>query len=927
MGFERHTGTLPYASELLGVYQPLLGWKSRILETRYTRFRASMYDAMAARALVSANATSPDVRPFDFQRTSEPHVASTVDSALARMLRTELGAEPPSDWRAVINAQSLGGRLQRVRELVSNPDALDQAGDVGAYVRRFSEAYGRTESEPMLEDLLAKESKIAGYLEFLANTTPAMLDTLFFRTPRTSLATMARSADPCLSFGAKDYEAILSPIGVIHLYRQYFFELDSFLGPPVGHVWLSPGGTVELVEVSTRRTVVERTAEQSLETTTKSESTTTVQDDIADAVKQENSDNVKFGFSSSGSVSLGVFSGSASSELSIESTKTRSRETVHKQMRQQSEKLSSEIKRNFKTTFRTSTEETDTSSKRYVMQNASDQLVNYELRRKMRKVGVQVQDIGVALCWQTFVDDPARDVGVAKLVHIGEPPELSDLVQPDAPPMPTAQAQEVGISIPFVGLDTSDTDIAYTDGVETEVGIFDSTEHILADFERKATFQTPGYTLADVELHPKGVAAKLSVRNLRSTTGSSAGSFTIHLDYVDWNGANQIPVDMILRWEPSDAVRASVTAQYEARMAEYNNEKARRYKEAYYEAARERIRVASGIIRRPHDDLRQEERTVIFRSLVSQLMKGGTHRSKHVASELLRSIFDIDKMLYFVAPEWWTPRLHRSAQTLGEGPSDDGESDRRTLTAATLRRHRTFGELLARAGVTGTSVDDGGRGTSITGEHLVDWGGAKELNRDNYYITEESEPARLGASLGWLLQLDGDDLRNAFLNSPWVKAVIPIRVGKESAALKWLEQAHVEGVQGLDAEYVAGEDDPDELRSTPENTVTIRDAIERLIGTIEDYDRNARSPIEANPADPEDPRNHYAGSLPTEAVYEHGFYPLQGGVRFDADATSQPVFSQWMEVLPTDQVAALQVEYDPVTLQARPPGAPPPEPE
>ena len=58
----------------------------------------------------------------------------------------------------------------------------------------------------------------------------------------------------------------LCPISVVHLFRQYFFELDSFLGTPVGHVWLSPGSTVELIEVQTRRTLVERTIEQTLET-------------------------------------------------------------------------------------------------------------------------------------------------------------------------------------------------------------------------------------------------------------------------------------------------------------------------------------------------------------------------------------------------------------------------------------------------------------------------------------------------------------------------------------------------------------------------------------------------------------------------------------------------------------------------------------
>src|SRR5581483_10540979 len=64
--------------------------------------------------------------------------------------------------------------------------------------------------------------------------------------------------------------------------------------------------------------------------------------------------------------------------------------------------------------------------------------------------------------------------------------------------------------------------------------------------------------------------------------------------------------------------------------------------------------------------------------------------------------------------------------------------------------------------------------------------------------------AKLGSSLGWLLQLDGDNLRNAFLNAPWVKAVIPIRPGKELAALNWLMHAHVEGTDGIDARYQAG---------------------------------------------------------------------------------------------------------------------------
>ena len=62
-------------------------------------------------------------------------------------------------------------------------------------------------------------------------------------------------------------------------------------------------------------------------------------------------------------------------------------------MRQQTDKLSSEIRKIFKTTFKTTTEITDISSTRHVLANNTLKLINYELRRKMRQVGVQVQTL------------------------------------------------------------------------------------------------------------------------------------------------------------------------------------------------------------------------------------------------------------------------------------------------------------------------------------------------------------------------------------------------------------------------------------------------------------------------------------------------------------------------------------------------------
>ena len=80
-----------------------------------------------------------------------------------------------------------------------------------------------------------------------------------------------------------------------------------------------------------------------------------------------------------------------SANFGIESTAKRGARTEYKQTREQSEKLTTEIKKSFKSVFRTVTETTDTRSRRYVLQNPSEKLVNYELRRKMRRVGVHMQ--------------------------------------------------------------------------------------------------------------------------------------------------------------------------------------------------------------------------------------------------------------------------------------------------------------------------------------------------------------------------------------------------------------------------------------------------------------------------------------------------------------------------------------------------------
>jgi hypothetical protein len=79
------------------------------------------------------------------------------------------------------------------------------------------------------------------------------------------------------------------------------------------------------------------------------------------------------------------------------------------------------------------------------------------------------------------------------------------------------------------------------------------------------------------------------------------------------------------------------------------------------------------------------------------------------------------------------------------------------------------------------------------------WVPRHSIDRGEYEITDDSEPAPFGRSLGWLIQLDGDRRRNELLNSPWIRACLPLRPGLEREAIAWLAQ-HVEGTNGYSME-------------------------------------------------------------------------------------------------------------------------------
>lgn len=333
------------------------------------------------------------------------------------------------------------------------------------------------------------------------------------------------------------------------------------------------------------------------------------------------------------------------------------------------------------------------------------------------------------------------------------------------------------------------------------------------------------------------------------------GEYELIMQRVHFGGENIINLEMDLIFKPTDPETKRIEEANKKAQEKYDAEKQRLLRKSFMENVRQRIKDASAIKPRPSWDLREEERTVVYRKLIERLMLDSwklpdteqNRRLSHVRSEIIRSIFDVDSMLYFVAPEWWMPRRRKGQLDLNIKQMD-----------------KPF---------------------SLGDDDVVKWGGEKRP--DNYKITEDSMPARLGNSLGWLLQLDGDNLRNAFLNAPWVKAVIPIRPGREAAALTWLRDG-IERYEndGWDTPYIGTEAEFAGKK--------IGDVLEIIVDRLEQQNGDIQNVLAA------------------DKVYEHGFRHLKDS--FDAGLAANEVFSQWISVLPTDQIVA--VEYEPTDFTA-----------
>lgn len=875
------TGNLPYASELYGLYQPLLGWRSRLTQDW---MRHSELDDRVRRILDAHLDPMPrlDDTWFHPEETLWPAsgrhpysvlVAPQLGSLVLERVREQVevfvhnhGGRLPDgqdEWNSIIHIDGLHTMLMEIEN--------ELRGQMQSELKARYPEYEVPEEiwaagEKRFDDRIKYESQISSFLLFHAEGhegfEPNVLQQVFRVQVAPPLSDILRPGDPLAEIDPNDTGGSLSPVGLVQIFRQYFFEFGTFLGEPVEHIWLAPGTTTELIEVSTRRTLSEFTTELTSEIMSRVEQSASENEELSEAIRHENQLSTKLGVSSTQGANLYVYQGSGTASFGLGSSRTRAREETHKQTHSQSQTLTNELKKTYKTTFRTVTEVTDTRSRRYVIENRTEKLVNYELRRKMRHVGIQLQNIGTQLCWQFYIDDPGAALGVAELVHVAQPAELAKMTGPELTPEPADIRQPMQFIIPFKPF-SGDNDTGNTyeaDGPRSVTGhIFrgDVNDKIWFHYLNNKVPVPAGFQLKEVAI--KSVAGN---HLLDAEFEVFSDSFNMWLNRVFFPIEGYLTAELELTFTAAPSTLVQIRNDNQTKTDIYNADKVRIAREQYIETIRDRITVASNIKRRKDYDLREEERTVVYRQLIERLMLDSWKKSdrqnisddqrrlNHVRSEVIRAIFDVDSMLYFVAPEWWMPRKHNGSQDLTPPPIQPG------------------------------LLPQNAPSITLTDEDTVGWGGIREKSReDNYMITEDSAPARLGSSLGWLLQLDGDNLRNAFLNSPWVKAIIPVRPGREKAALNWLKE--VDGVEGWDVEYIGSE---------PEyQGKTIGEVLELI---AEDLERK---------------NSDFENVLATEKVFEFGFDPLEKA--FDDTKGDFEVFSQWSVVLPTEQIVA--VPYDP----------------
>ena len=201
------TGIMPSTNDYFGICQPLLRWKSRIFGNRFDRFRNAVCPNPAEQArtpqptplqvpldpVTGAQLTTDsgpqapgisDLEPVAGVSEVQLHLEPTIDCGITRLLLRDIGSNPPRDWRPVITTESMTALLEQLKTIVAKPNELQNFPDIADYLQGFTHGIGTSDQALAMQSLFNKETRISGYLLFLARHKPSQLNDLFFTAPQ-----------------------------------------------------------------------------------------------------------------------------------------------------------------------------------------------------------------------------------------------------------------------------------------------------------------------------------------------------------------------------------------------------------------------------------------------------------------------------------------------------------------------------------------------------------------------------------------------------------------------------------------------------------------------------------------------------------------------------------------------------------------------
>jgi len=564
-------------------------------------------------------------------------------------------------------------------------------------------------------------------------------------------------------------EEALSPIGVAHYFKQYYFNFEEGYGPIEEAFTVAPKETLEVVYEKIRKQTHEEMIEVGSEIVSEKAEEVKNLDEVSDKVSNMIQRDTTASMSADASGSIGIWSFGASAGASIAASSQRSRESVSRRLKEVTKRASERITKTYSLKTRDIEEVTEMNLTRRVIKNEGEAPVSYGLRRIFRKVRVKVQDLGPRIVWQLYVQNPGSGLARSRFVHFREAEPISvPELPPGVPPRPKG------------GTDTGTTssDVAWSSEKDT----YYVTVVVQVGGDRDVTAVSID-SITDLEGGGKGDIAPSPRNDVQwdAEWDENTRTYKVNIGILEGDAAS-VSIGYSYSWEPSKAVLDEWENLRKEAVAKLTQE----LLEEQFEREKTLITERSGIRPRPANDLRQEERYEVMSRLISHIFSRGDDPSEPAPLEIeyFHRYFDIGGMFVYTHPSWWKPRYTPVATT---------------------------------------------------------------FERPAYEITAESEPAPLGSSLGWLIQLDGDARRNEFINSPWLRICLPMRPGRERETIRWLAR-HIEGEIGYDIEKSPLKDLVDDIEN--------RRSIEDSLGKNGPEYVTVNSTVGA-PADPQRPESVY----------------------------------------------------------------------